>query len=124
MQQSHHHVKVNNKNLNSKFAMSRLKFGTPDQSPDPIAAPPYECFQENGAYSIYFNMYGIRESDIRVGLNNETNQITIFAQREKQNFTDQFLWVFSLPANADLNSVQSLYKKGVVQFSFPQVIVA
>lgn len=124
MQQSIQRLKVTSENPTAKFAMSRLEFGAPDEVADPLSAPPYEFLQESDAYNIYFNMYGIPEKDIRVGLDPNSNKFTVFAEREKRNFTDQYLWVFSLPSCADVESVQTFYKKGVVQFMFPKRMAA
>lgn len=120
MQQSIQRLPIAHENPTAKFAMSRLNFGVSEEPNDPLSAPPYELSQEHDAYNIYFNMYGIPETDIRVGLNPESNKFTVFAEREKRTFTDQYLWVFSLPSSADVESVQTFYKKGVVQFLFPK----
>ena len=120
MHQSIQRLNVANENPSARFAMNRLEFGVSEEASEPLSAPPYEFSQENGAYNIYFNMYGIPESGIRVGMDPESNKFTVFAEREKRNFTDQFLWVFSLPSNVDLNSALTFYKKGVVQFNFPK----
>lgn len=122
MYQSIQRLPVINENPTARFAMNRLDFGASEESNEPLSAPPYELSQENGAFNIFFNMYGIPESGIRVGLDTESNRFTVFAEREKRNFTDQFLWVFSLPMNVDLNSAQTFYKEGVVQFNFPKRI--
>ncbi len=124
MQLNIQRMNVTNENPTAKFAMSRLNFGVTEEANDPLSAPPYELIQENDAYNIYFNMYGIPETDIRVGLDQKTNRFTVFAEREKRTFTDQYLWVFSLPVSADVESLQTFYKKGVVQFMFPKRIAA
>jgi HSP20 family molecular chaperone IbpA len=100
--------------------MSRVQNGLPVKSSLPISAPPYELAQDEKAFDLYFNMYGIPESGIRIGVDQKEKSFTVFAEREKQNFTDQFLWVFSLPQSIDVNSVETFYKKGTVQFHFPK----
>lgn len=124
MQQNIQRLTVSNETPKAKFAMSRLNFGATEEAQDPLSAPPYEFSQENNAYNIFFNMYGIPESDIRIGLDPESNQFTVFAERDKRTFTDQYLWIFSLPASADVELVQTFYKKGVVQFVFPKRFAA
>ncbi|MGZ6434436.1 MAG: Hsp20/alpha crystallin family protein [Pseudobdellovibrionaceae bacterium] len=124
MHQSVQQLPVTNENSIARFAMNRLEFGVSEQSNHPLSAPPYELSEEDGAFNIYFNMHGIPESGIRLGLDLESQRFTVFAEREKPNFTDQFLWVFSLPANVDLGLVQTYYKKGVVQFNFPRRLAA
>lgn len=100
--------------------MNRLGFGPSESSAAPLSAPPYELSQDRNLYKICFNMYGIPETAIRVGVDSEAQRFTVFAERDKKEYTDQFLWIFSLPSNVDLDSVESFYKNGVVQFNFPK----
>ena len=120
MQQIIQRRSATNNGPTAKFAMNRLNFGVSEKPNDPLSSPPYEFSQENDAYNIYFNMYGIPESDIRIGLDPKLNSFTVFAQREKRNFTDQYLWVFALPSTAEVESLKTFYNKGVVQFMFPK----
>ena len=102
----------------ARFAMDRLQFGVQEGSVEPISAPPHTLIQEDGSYSVLFNMYGVPESKIKFGLDFEKRRLTVFAEKEAKTFTDQFLWVFALPNKADLNSLETHYKKGVVEFRF------
>lgn len=105
----------------ARFAMNRMEFGVPEtEASEAISAPPYEFAHRKDGYDVYFNMFGIPESNIKLNLEPDSHTMTVFAQREKTNFIDQFLWVISLPDNADLRKVCTLYKKGVVQISFPK----
>lgn len=124
MQLSVQRLPVSSESAFAKFAMSRLEFGVGEDAAAPLSAPPYEFIQDGDFYSICFNMYGIPETDIRVAADSWTQKFTVFAERQKKDFTDQFLWVFSLPSNVDLDSVESFYKKGVVQFNFPKKCLA
>jgi HSP20 family molecular chaperone IbpA len=107
------------KNEIAKFAMNRIEFGL-DCSELPLSAPPYEILMDSNGYSICFNMLGIPERGIRTMADAKEQRFTIFAEREKNDFTDQFLWVFSLPDTLDMKSVESFYSNGVVQFNFSQ----
>jgi HSP20 family molecular chaperone IbpA len=120
MQHLINHRCPSNENPNAKFAMNRLEFGLPSEQREPLTSPPYEFNMDEEAYHIYFNMFGISESAVKLGLDVTKNSFTVFAEREKKYYTDQFLWVFSMPANADLNAVESYYNNGVVQFRFPK----
>ena len=124
MHQTNHQLKVTNQFPKARFAMSRLEYGKSEVPAGPLSAPPYEFSESADSCNIYFNMFGIPESKIRTGFDDKANRFTIFAERENPKFTDQYLWVFSLPTDVNLNSVQTFYKNGAIQFTFPKQMAA
>ena len=118
MQQGCYDLNTRHQHSKARFAMDRLQFGVQESSLLPISAPPYDLLQDKEGYSILFNMFGIPESKIKISLDAEKKRLTIFAERQEKNLTDQFLWVFALPPSADPNSLETYYKNGVVQFKF------
>lgn len=104
----------------ARFAMNRLEFGVQEAEINPLSAPPYEISQDCENFNVLFNMQGIPPSKIKFGLDTERRRITIFAEREQKMFTDQFLWVFSLPDNADLDSMETDYMNGLMQVKLPR----
>lgn len=117
-------ISINKFNPTARFEMNRLENRNSLSTNPPLAAPPYEFSQTDRACDIYFNMHGIPKSGIRVCFAPETQKFTVFAEREKENFTDQFLWVFSMPIDIDMASVKTRYESGAVQIHFAKVRVS
>lgn len=76
MHQSIQRLPVVNDKPTARFAMSRLEFGVSESANDPLSAPPYEFSHEDGSYNILFNMYGIPESGIKVGIDPDSQRVT------------------------------------------------
>lgn len=87
-------------------------------------APPHAMLEDEGSYSVIFNMLGIDQKGIGIDVNFGKREVTVLARRESKNFRHGFYWVFGVPSDALLGEMTSQFKNGVLEIVIPKVSVA